>query len=236
MNAHRNVSEMLEALAKAHAHDKDGGYSYAFALRDLYTTLERDEQAELVHTLVSSVLEREGIWRVGIEALIQIGALDRADALVAAVRSGAHDWEWRDDVVFALLSLQYPVQGDFYDEYVKRAIDEERPHAVPLAAALSRIHSAQSCLLLGDWLVRAYAKGKAVRGYAATIVRNYLAVDEWLLVDLVHKVGQQDASASRSLAGALKTYLGKPRMLKELGEERCTRIQRAIAAAVEPAD
>jgi hypothetical protein len=231
MTPSESVNMMLADLAKAHGQDQDGGYAFAFAIRDLHGNLERREQAELVSALACSLLTRDRLWRVAAEALIQIGSLERGAELVAAVRANSYDWEWRDDVIFALLCLRYVVEPTFYEEYVGRALEDERPHGVPLVAALARILPDESTGLLSRWLVRSRSRGKDVEGYVATIVRNYLAADEKLLADLLRKIRRRNSDDARWFAGCMKSYLGKPWVLKELGDTRSARIRAEIASA-----
>jgi hypothetical protein len=230
--------EKLKSLANAHERDGDGGYAHAFAIRDLYRDLDREQQGELLKALVSTVLAHDRSWGVALEALIQIGSLENGDELLGAVQSGLHDWEWRDDVIFALLSLRYAAQPVFYNEYVSRALKESRPHAVPLAAGLARVHPDASTDVLSEWLASARAAGRSegVEGYAATIVRNYLAVDEQLLPSLVRKMREQDPGVARWFARCLNAYLTKPWMLKELGDHRNAAMRAQIAAAAEGRD
>ena len=114
-----DLAELVRQIQVEHRHDKDLGYGAIRAIQSLWRSLEPCRQLALKGVLVGFVLCRERpIWALALEALVQEHAQEVARELLNGVRAGHHDQEWRDDVVLAVLRLEYaeevvlpPVRG-----------------------------------------------------------------------------------------------------------------------------
>ena len=229
-----DLAELVRQIQVEHRHDKDLGYGAIRAIQSLWRSLEPGRQLALKGVLVGFVLCRERpIWPLALEALVQEHAREVARELLNGVRAGHHDPEWRDDVVLAVLRLEYAEEVEYCRRYVEQRLVECRPPALALMAALVRVSPDVGIDVASRYLAEAKRRHLEARvePWAATIVRHYLAADERLLGQLVHAIHQSDPEAAGWLAQVLEDYLAKPWMVRRLGAERVVALRSEITAA-----
>ena len=229
-----DLLEHVRWIVVEHRHDRDGGYDTIRAIQFFWHTLEPCRQLALKGVLLGWVVRRErNVWSLALEVLVQEHARDVAPELLSGVRAGHHDPEWRDDVVLAVLRLEYAEEVEYCRRYVEQRLVECRPPALALMAALVRVSPDVGIDVASRYLAEAKRRHLEARvePWAATIVRHYLAADERLLGQLVHAIHQSDPEAAGWLAQVLEDHLAKPWMVRELGAERVVALRSEITAA-----
>ena len=172
------------------------------------------------------------MWGVALEALVEIGDREQVAALAKDIRSGAFGVEWKDNVVLALLRLGQTQFRNVILEYVQNSMASPGPLTIPLVAAVCRVDRKACLESAAQLFADAHATNRNVDGFIPAFVRNFLAVDEQLLAELVAKLPARQPGAGRWLAERFETHLSKPWMVRELGSTRVSNLCRELGRVV----
>jgi hypothetical protein len=221
----------LLRLNREHAADRDGGYALVEAIRRAEGELSPGDRAVLAEALGDLVRgEHPQLWGVALEALVQAADRDQVVPLGPEIASPTRSDDWKDNVVLGLLRLgEGRLHGPIV-AHVRSSLENERKLTIPILAALCRIDR-ETCLELAvEFFEDAHAKGRKIDGFIPAFARNFIAVDEALLGELVHRLRARRVEAGESLAASFDAYVSKPWMLEELGSERVERLRSGLRA------
>lgn len=226
--------ESILRLNDAHESDHDGGYALVDALKHAHNAIEPEGRGAFTEALADFVRgEDPGLWAVALETLVQLEANAEVESLGKEIALRTRDEKWKDNVVLGLLRLGHSQFRDAIIKHVGASLGAPRNLTVPIVAALCRIDRCACLETSSAYFESAHVDGREgdVEGFIPAFVRNFIAVDDALLSELVRKVAGKNPEAGRWLGQSLNQYLSKPWMLEELGDERCGRIRAAISAA-----
>ena len=172
--------------------------------------------------------EHPQLWGVAIEALVQSGNGNQIAALGKDIGSPTRSGDWKDNIVLGLLRSGQQQFREPILAHIRQSIDTPRKLTIPIVAALCRIDR-ETCLeLAAAFLDDANRMGRSVDGYIPAFVRNFVAVDDALLGELVARLFARRVEAGEWTATSFDTYLTKPWMLEELGSERIEQLRRSL--------
>jgi hypothetical protein len=174
-----------------------------------------------------------GGYSAALKALVQLGENEEVASFGDEIAKSTRDDKWKDYIALGLLRLGQRQFRERIFEHVRASLERPRHLTVPIIAALSRIDRDTCLEMSGTYFADAHSSGRSheVEGFVPVFVRNFVAVDEQLLSELVRRVVAREIEAGRWLGRALSEYLSKPWMVQELGDERSARIRAEIAAA-----
>jgi hypothetical protein len=223
------AQERLLRINQEHEADRDGGYALVGAIRRAQGELASEDRLALAEALGDLVRgEHPQLWGVALEVLVQSGDHEEVVALGREIASSSRDPEWKDNVVLGLLRLG---EGQFLEPilaHVRASLQNERKLTVPTLAALCRIDR-ETCLDLAvGFFADAHATGRNVDGFVPAFVRNFIAVDDAMLGELVRRLRTRLIDAAESLAGQFDAYISKPWMVKELGSSRVENLRASL--------
>jgi len=226
--------ERIRQLNDAHESDHDGGYALVEELKQAHGEVEPEGRVLFAEALSDFVRNQDPqLWAVALEALVQLGANREVASLGEEVGQSSRNEKWKDNVVLGLLRLG---QGQFHDaivEHVLSSLESPRHLTVPILAALCRIDRSACLEISSAYFESAHVDEREsdVEGFIPAFVRNFIAVDDELLSELVRMVARKNPESARWLGRCLNEYLSKPWMLEELGDGRSTRVRTNIHRA-----
>jgi hypothetical protein len=226
--------ERIRRLDEEHESDHDGGYGLVWALKQAYEETDPKDRRSLAEALSDLVHRHDpSLWAVALETLVQVGGHSEVAFLGDEILSGSRDEAWRDGVALALARLGRSEFRDAIVEHVGLSLENPRAQTVAIVAALCRIDRGTCLELSAAYFLRALAQSRSdeARAYIPTFVRNFLAVHEHLLPELVQKVAAHSPAAGRWVADCLNEYVLKPWIVEEIGSDQSVRIRGEISAA-----
>ena len=225
---------LILRLRQEHANDDDGGYALVAAFKQTRESLDKDSGAQLVEALADLVrIQDPEISAIALEALVQIGASQAIAALTSELTRTIRDEGRKDYLVLGLLRLPQRQIAEPILDHIRASLENPRPLTVPIIAALCSIDRELGLDISCAYFEKALASGQSsgVEESIAAFVRNFVAIDDRLLPELVRMVRVRKLETGRWLADRFCEYLSKPWMSEEIGGDRCTRIRAKIAAA-----
>jgi hypothetical protein len=223
--------EWVRRIEDGHRGDRDGGYALVRAICQARAELEPGPASVVSEVLADVVRQKEGLWGVALDALVDCGAASEVASLADAMPR--HDDEWRDNVVLAFLRLGQAQLRDRILEHLQAALPHPRTVTVPTLAALCKIDR-EACIELGArFFEKAHADGRCtdVEGYIPTFVQYFVEVDDQLLSELVRRMARLRPAAGHWLALCFDAHFAKPWIPRELGAERAARLRNEVLAA-----
>lgn len=224
----------IREINNEHESDHDGGYALVDALKQAREDIDFESRGVFAEALGDLVRSKDQqLWAVALEALVQLGEGQEVVSLGEELALSPRDEKWKDNVVLALLRLG---KGQFLDtilEHVRASLENPRTLTVPIVAALCRIDRDACLEISSTYFGNAYTSGRSrhVEGFISAFVRNFVAVDEQLLSQLVQRVAIQRPEAGQWLSRLFSDYLSKPWMLQEIGSTRSASTCAGIAMA-----
>lgn len=228
------VRVLILQLRQEHASDRDGGYALVAALKQTHESLDPQSAPLFVEILVDIVRVQEPeIAAVALETLVQMGAIEAVASVAGELIRTIRDEGRKDYLVLGLLRLGQGQIAALIFEHIRSSLADPRPLTVPIIAELCRSDRNAGLDISCEYFERALAGGQSdsVEGSIAAFVRNFVAIDERLLPELVRMVRVRMPQTGQWLAKRVADYLSKPWMVEELGGERCASIRAKITAA-----
>ncbi len=225
---------LILRLRQEHANDNDGGYALVAAFKQARESLDKDSGAQLVEALADLVrIQDRDISAVALEALVQIGAGQAIAALTSELTRTIRDEGRKDYLVLGLLRLPQREIAEPILDHIRSSLENPRPLTVPIIAALCNIDRDTGLDISCIYFEKAFASGQSssVEESIAAFVRNFVAIDDRLLPELVRMVRVRKPETGRWLATRICDYLSKSWMIEEIGGDRCTRIRAKIEAS-----
>lgn len=229
-----DAQKRIRQLNDAHESDHDGGYALVEALKQAHGELEPEGRGLFARALSDFVRNQDPqLWAVALEALVQLGARGEVAYLAEEVGFSSRDQKWKDNVVLGLLRLGQDQFRDTIVEHVLASLESPRHLTIPILAALCRIDRSACLEISSAYFASAKVEEReiTVQGFIPAFVRNFVAVDDELLSDLVRMVAAENPESARWLGRCLTEYLSKPWMLEELGDDRSARVRASIYGA-----
>jgi len=225
---------LILRLRQEHAGDDDGGYALVAAFKQARESLDKESGAQLVEALADLVrIQDRDISAIALEALVQMGASQAIDALASELTKTIRDDGRKDYLVLGLLRLPQRQIAEPILEHIRSSLENPRPLTVPIIAALCNIDRDTGLDISCTYFEKAVisAPSSSVEESIAAFVRNFVAIDDRLLPELVQMVRVRKPETGRWLAARICDYLSKPWMIEELGGNRCTSMRAKITAS-----
>jgi hypothetical protein len=225
---------LIWRLREEHANDDDGGYGLVAAYKQAQQSLDTDSAEQFVEVLADLVrIQDPEISAVALEALVQIGASQAIAALAGELTKSIRDEGRKDYLVLGLLRATQRQIAEPILDHIRSSLENPRPLTVPIIAALCSIDRDTGLDISCAYFEKALFSGQmsSVEASIAAFVRNFVAIDDRLLPELVRMLRVRKPETGRWLSDRICEYLSKPWMIEELGGDRCTRIRAKIAAA-----
>lgn len=221
--------EQILQISHEHELDRDGGYSLVGAIRRTSEGSAGPDRIVMAEVLGELVQRQESrLWGVALEALVQLGEVGQVAMLAHELDSAARSDEWKDNLVLGLLRLGQEQFRDTILKHISQSLRSGGDLTVPMIAALFRIDR-EACLSMAvTFFEDSFARGRKIDGFIPAFVRNFVAVDELAIAELVRRLTVRRAEAGRWLAGEFDAYLAKPWMTRELGSDRVSKLRREL--------
>ncbi|HEX2780612.1 MAG TPA: hypothetical protein VHM30_14000 [Gemmatimonadaceae bacterium] len=212
----QSVAQTLEALLDLHRRDQDGGDRLVRAVirhaRGL-PPADRDALVQHLFGLVDS--EDARVWRIALEALVRMGAPTTARALIGMLTDRERSSEWSDAIVVALLRLGSPDAVVTCRTWVQEELRLHHLGALPMLAWLYRADRDDALPIAARFYAEVLGIDATIEPELLAELRRQLPLQlEGLLasgtataLDLVDRVAELDATASRTLAALVAAYL-----------------------------
>jgi hypothetical protein len=224
-----DAREELLRLRDEHERDRDGGYALVEAIRRARDGLEPGDRGFIAEALGDLVRGQDPqLWGVALEALVQLDEAEQVVSLGGEIDSSTRSGEWKDNVVLGLLRLEQRQFREHLLRHVRESLGSPRKLTIPIVAALCRVDREVCLELAVTFFDEAHAKTRNVEGFIPAFVRNFVAVDDALLAELVHRLSARRVEAGQWLADGFDAYLSKPWMIKELGSDRVARLRHDV--------
>jgi hypothetical protein len=232
MTSRSEIWADLRRLDEHHSRGRDDGYEQIRQVVSYRACLPEAKQALFREVALEAIAaEDPRLWWVLLGALVQADDAAAVPGLVELLRASPLEPDTEDAIVQAL--LRFNCDAVDYQEYLVRALQEQRGMAVSNLAALVRV-DCRSCIeMASEYLsqqLQQAGEANAARLLPA-FVHNFIEVDEGLLATLVGEVAHSDQTAALQLAALLGDYLLKPWVVRELGEERARQLVEQVNKA-----
>jgi hypothetical protein len=149
------ITDGLLRLAADYRHVYDGGYAQVRGIREWARILDPDSRQILWARLIESVANQEPtMWGVVMAVLVEEHpdrVAERLDDLLT--RYSASD-EWKNEIMFSLLSLGYRPAAAKCFHYIKEGLLNGRGEVLRLLAASCRVDSKECLVLASDYFGR----------------------------------------------------------------------------------
>jgi hypothetical protein len=149
------ITDGLLRLAADYRHVYDGGYAQVRGIREWARILDPDSRQILWARLIESVANQEPtMWGVVMAVLVEEHpdrVAERLDNLLT--RYSASD-EWKNEIMFSLLSLGYRPAAAKCFHYIKEGLLNGRGEVLRLLAASCRVDSKECLVLASDYFGR----------------------------------------------------------------------------------
>lgn len=225
------IEQKLRQLDEGHRDDGDGGYTLLNAVLTYESQLSPNESLVLRQKLLELIANcHETMWGVALEAVVQLWGRQVSDDLASLLGEQQVDDEWSAQLLLALLRLQHASIREQAIEFVKRRTSYRDREVLPWLAALSHVDQCECTRLATGFFVAAYQNGELekTQGYVPAFVRNFVEVDQTMILQLVRQIRETDPLAANETALLFLDYIRKPFFVKEFGKDLSADIDEGI--------